>query len=57
MLPNVDEFRPIHNLESMTALVAALTKRGGDRPATQKRGCKRWHEALYKLEMKSAIFL
>jgi uncharacterized protein len=30
MLPYVDEFRPIHNLESMAELVAAL-KRGGDR--------------------------
>ena len=29
MLPHVDEFRPIHNLESMTELVAALTKGGG----------------------------
>ncbi len=28
MLPHVDEFRPVHNLESMTALVAAL-RRGG----------------------------
>jgi hypothetical protein len=24
MLPHVDEFRPIHNLESMAALVAAF---------------------------------
>jgi uncharacterized protein with von Willebrand factor type A (vWA) domain len=30
MLPHVDEFRPIHNLESMAALVAAL-QGGGDR--------------------------
>jgi uncharacterized protein len=30
MLPHVDEMRPIHNLESMTGLVAALA-RGGDR--------------------------
>jgi uncharacterized protein with von Willebrand factor type A (vWA) domain len=30
MLPHVDEFRPIHNLESMAGLVAAL-RRGGDR--------------------------
>ncbi len=30
MLPHVDEFRPIHNLQSMSALVAALA-RGGDR--------------------------
>jgi uncharacterized protein with von Willebrand factor type A (vWA) domain len=28
MLPFVDEFRPIHNLESMTALVAALQAHG-----------------------------
>jgi len=35
MLPNVDEFRPIHNLESMTGLVAAL-QRGGDRSGDPK---------------------
>ena len=35
MLPHVDEFRPIHNLESMSALVAALT-RGGDREGDPK---------------------
>jgi uncharacterized protein len=29
MLPHVDEFRPIHNLESMAALVAALQPGGG----------------------------
>jgi uncharacterized protein len=29
MLPYVDEFRPIHNLESMSELVAALIKGGG----------------------------
>jgi len=29
MLPRVDEFRPIHNLESMAALVAALQHGGG----------------------------
>jgi uncharacterized protein len=28
MLPHVDEMRPIHNLESMTSLVAALGQRG-----------------------------
>ena len=28
MLPHVDEMRPIHNLESMTSLVAALAQRG-----------------------------
>ncbi len=31
MLPNVDEFRPIHNLESMAGLVAALEHTGGGR--------------------------
>ncbi len=34
MLPHVDEFRPIHNLESMAGLVAAL--RGGGRVADPK---------------------
>lgn len=29
MLPQVDEFRPVHNLESMASLVAALDSRGG----------------------------
>ena len=29
MLPHVDEMRPIHNLESMVGLVAALENRGG----------------------------
>jgi uncharacterized protein with von Willebrand factor type A (vWA) domain len=29
MLPYVDEFRPIHNLESISALVAALQGGGG----------------------------
>jgi uncharacterized protein with von Willebrand factor type A (vWA) domain len=29
MLPHVDEFRPIHNLESMAGLVAALEHSGG----------------------------
>jgi uncharacterized protein with von Willebrand factor type A (vWA) domain len=35
MLPHVDEFRPIHNLESMAGLVAAL-RRGGDRAGDPK---------------------
>jgi uncharacterized protein with von Willebrand factor type A (vWA) domain len=35
MLPHVDEFRPIHNLQSMVALVAAL-QRGGDRAGDPK---------------------
>jgi uncharacterized protein with von Willebrand factor type A (vWA) domain len=28
MLPHVDDFRPIHNLESMAELARALTDRG-----------------------------
>jgi uncharacterized protein len=35
MLPHVDEMRPIHNLESMAGLVAAL-ERGGDSSADPK---------------------
>jgi len=35
MLPNVDEFRAIHNLESMSELVKAL-QRGGDRAGDPK---------------------
>ena len=46
MLPHVDEFRPIHNLESMADLVAALQAAAAG-PATRKRGCKRWRDALY----------
>jgi hypothetical protein len=29
MLPHIDEFRPIHNLESMAGLVASLSQGGG----------------------------
>jgi len=35
MLPHVDEMRPIHNLDSMTGLVAALTH-GSDSSADPK---------------------
>jgi uncharacterized protein with von Willebrand factor type A (vWA) domain len=35
MLPHVDEFRAIHNLESMAALVSAL-RRGGDKAGDPK---------------------
>ncbi|NVO16490.1 MAG: VWA domain-containing protein [Rhodoplanes sp.] len=31
MMPHVDEFRPIHNLDSMAALVRALSERGDTR--------------------------
>jgi len=37
MLPHVDEFRPVHNLESMTELVRALSAAGGGAPDP-----KRW---------------
>jgi hypothetical protein len=39
MLPRVDEFRPIHSLESMAALVAALRQggRGGDPKAWMQK--------------------
>src|SRR5262249_14151932 len=37
ILPHVDEFRPVHNLRSVAALVAALadpsSRRAGQRPA------------------------
>ena len=38
MLPNVDEFRPIHNLEAMAGLVAAL---GGDSRAADPKAWMR----------------
>jgi uncharacterized protein with von Willebrand factor type A (vWA) domain len=37
MLPHVDEFRPVHNLEAMTDLCAALSARAG-----RNRDPKRW---------------
>jgi hypothetical protein len=40
MLSHVDEFRPIHNLESMAALVSAL-QRGGDRAGDPKAWMQR----------------
>ena len=36
MLPYVDEFRPIHNLESMRGLVEALSDRGSLQPAPKE---------------------
>ncbi len=48
MLPHVDEFRPIHNLESMSELVAALSKGGGSRPKRpQSVACKTRLMTLY----------
>ena len=40
MLPHVDEFRPIHNLESMAGLVAAL-RHGGDAAGEPKAWMQR----------------
>ena len=37
MLPHVDDFLPVHNLESLTNLTAAL-----ERPAQRERGHRRW---------------
>ena len=39
MLPHVDEFRPVHNLESLAGLIAALA--GPLEPGTQL-GAGRW---------------
>jgi hypothetical protein len=40
MLPHVDDFRPIHNLDSMAGLVAAL-QRGGDRAGDPRAWMRR----------------
>jgi len=40
MLPHVDEFRPVHNLDSMEALCRALSGREGERGANGEP--KRW---------------
>ncbi|MET3612902.1 uncharacterized protein with von Willebrand factor type A (vWA) domain [Rhizobium aquaticum] len=37
MLPHVDEFRPVHNLEAIGDLVAALSGEGGGRKADPRR--------------------
>jgi uncharacterized protein with von Willebrand factor type A (vWA) domain len=42
MLPHVDEFRPVHNLDSLTALAEALS-----RPAPRRQeGVSQWLEAI-----------
>jgi uncharacterized protein len=43
MLPHVDEFRPIHNLESMAELCRALSAKSGGDPQTWLR--KSWPQA------------
>ena len=50
MLPHVDELRPIHNLESMAELVRRCGVAATGQ-ATRKRGCERWHDALYALNI------
>jgi hypothetical protein len=42
ILPHVDEFRPVHNLESLTQLVEALNAAAGRR----KEGMSEWLEAM-----------
>ena len=47
MLPHVDEFRPIHNLEfDGRRWSRALQPRRRPRPATRKPGCRRWRERI-----------
>ncbi|MEE8444490.1 MAG: VWA domain-containing protein, partial [Alphaproteobacteria bacterium] len=42
ILPHVDEFRPVHNLESLTELVEAL-----NRQFTRRReGMEEWLQAM-----------
>jgi uncharacterized protein with von Willebrand factor type A (vWA) domain len=36
MLPHVDEFRPIHNLQSMDALIRALGEEGSEEADPRK---------------------
>ncbi len=43
MLPHVDEFRPVHNLDALDALCSALTARPGDDRLTDPR---RWLAAV-----------
>jgi hypothetical protein len=44
MLPHVDEFRPVHNLESLAGLIAAL----GAAPAGADRRLADWQTELRK---------
>ena len=45
MLPHVDDFRPIHNLDSVASLCRALS-RSADAQADPKPGCGRWPERM-----------
>jgi uncharacterized protein len=51
MLPHVDEFRPVHNLDSMEALCRALSGRQGERGAngTGRRGLEHPSHAGQKM--------
>jgi hypothetical protein len=42
MLPHVDEFRPVHNLESLAGLVAAL----GSAPSGSDKRLASWQTEL-----------
>ena len=42
ILPYVDEFRPVHNLESLAGLVEALSRP----PLRRQEGMKAWHRAI-----------
>ncbi|MGE0746239.1 MAG: VWA domain-containing protein, partial [Rhodospirillales bacterium] len=42
ILPFVDEFRPVHNLDSLTELIAALSRPAGRR----KEGMGEWLKAM-----------
>ena len=44
MLPHVDEFRPVHNLESLAGLIAAL----GAAPASADKRLAGWQTELRK---------
>ncbi len=46
MLPHVDEFRPVHNLESLAGLIAAL----GATPSGADRRLADWQTDLRKEE-------
>ena len=40
MLPHVDEFRPVHDLDSLSRLAEALSARVAARPAAAGRGTR-----------------
>ena len=42
ILPYVDEFRPVHSLESLTELIEALSRP----PLRRQEGMREWHQAI-----------